>query len=396
MARCANLFYGNPSRELDLVGITGTNGKTTTAHLVHSVLNQQAPSLRMGTLSTAIGDRELEAEMTTPEAVDIQKTLHRAVKKGCQFGVMEVSSHALEFQRVFECHFPVAVFTNLSRDHLDFHKDLESYFNSKTMLFRQDHNPGLRFAVVNSDDPFSKRLVPSPCASVVSFGLARPSDVHLLRSEQTRAGIHLEIDLLGDTLSLESQLIGKHNLYNILAAATACRLLEITPETIQAGLARLKKVPGRFERVDVEAPFSVIIDFAHTPDALENVLNLAAETAQGRVICVFGCGGDRDRSKRPLMGEVVIRKADFAVITSDNPRSEVPLEIIKEIQAGIPPQAINFEVIPDRPEAIRYALQLARSGDLVLLAGKGHETYQEIRGRRIPFDEREIVREALC
>jgi len=396
MARCANEFFGNPSRKLRLVGVTGTNGKTTTCYLIHSILNQASSALRMGTIDTMVGDQRTPATMTTPEAPDIQKALNLGLEQGCAHGTIEVSSHALHLQRVFGCHFPVAVFTNLSQDHLDFHKDLEEYFRAKLLLFQRGYNPGLRYILTNADDAYGRRLARLSEVPSFSYGTSKGSDICLINHRATHQGLELTLAFFGRTFTLQSQLLGTHNLYNIMAAAAACNLSGIPDDTIQAGIRSLRSVPGRFERIHVGSPFTVILDFAHTPDALENALNLAQEISQNRVICVFGCGGDRDRSKRPLMGKVATEKSDMVIITSDNPRSEDPESIIKQIEQGIPSGTSNFESLPDRKKAILRALAVADEGDLILLAGKGHETYQEVDGQRIHFDEREIIKEAFC
>jgi len=396
MARTANLFYGDPSQKLHLVGVTGTNGKTTTCYLIDSILKKISPSLRLGTIDTVIGDQKLKASMTTPEAPDIQEALSTGIQQSCRYGVVEVSSHALHLQRVLECHFPVAVFTNLSQDHLDYHRNMEEYFEVKQQLFNQNYNPGIQYSVVNGDDPYGCRLRELTRVKTFTYGLNENADIRLNSYNSNHEGLELELEFFERPLSLYSPLVGKHNLYNIMAAAVACSLLGIEDQTIREGIRALENVPGRFEKAAIEAPFTVILDFAHTPDALENVLNLAAEISQNRVICVFGCGGDRDRGKRPLMGRIAVEKADLAIVTSDNPRSENPTSIVKEIVEGIPEGATNFESIPDRKKAIQRALEVANEGDLVLLAGKGHEVYQEIRGRKFHFDEREIIVEALC
>lgn len=396
MARTANRFYGNPSQQLRLAGVTGTNGKTTTCYLIDSILKQISPSLRLGTIDTVTGGHKVKSRMTTPEAPDIQQALSSGIQQNCRYGVVEVSSHALHLQRVFECHFRVAVFTNLSQDHLDYHRNMEEYFGVKRQLFDQNHNPGIQYSVTNADDSYGRRLQELTQVKTFTYGSSKNSDIRLKRHNSDHEGLELELKFFERQLSLHSPLVGKHNLYNIMAAATACSLLGIEDEAIREGIRTLEKVPGRFEKAAIEASFTVILDFAHTPDALENVLDLAAEISQNRVICVFGCGGDRDRSKRPLMGRIAAEKADLAIVTSDNPRSENPTSIIKEIEEGIPGGATNFESILDRREAIQRALEVAEEGDLVLLAGKGHEIYQEIQGKKFHFDEREIIEEALC
>lgn len=393
MGILAAQFYQHPSRRLQLVGITGTNGKTTTAFLTHSILERRSPALLMGTIKAKIGEWESESERTTPEAVDIQAILSRALKSGCTAGVMEVSSHALFFHRVYQCSFPVAVFTNLSQDHLDFHKSLEEYFQAKCLLFQKHYNPGLRYAVVNRDDPFAERIELAPAVRRVTFGLSKDNDVYPVSHRTSLEGTRVELKWFDRRLPLSSPLAGEHNFYNIMSAAIAASLLGASDEQIREGVEQMQQVPGRFEKVDTKKPSTVIVDYAHTPHALENVLRLCRQLAQGNVICVFGAGGDRDREKRPLMGAIAARDADWVIVTSDNPRFEDPARIAREIQAGIPAGATHCEVILDRREAITRALEAAGENDIVLLAGKGHEAYQHIQGESIPFDDREVVKE---
>ncbi|HXK59415.1 MAG TPA: UDP-N-acetylmuramoyl-L-alanyl-D-glutamate--2,6-diaminopimelate ligase [Acidobacteriota bacterium] len=392
MAHLAHHFFGRPSEQLKLIGITGTNGKTTTAFLIHSVLQIGAPALLMGTIKTLVGDQELESRHTTPEAIDIQRVLRQALDNGCKYGVMEVSSHALALYRAYQCRFPVSVFTNLTQDHLDFHGTLEEYFQAKLLLFDRTYNPGIEYALVNADDGFSERI---SFGSKVAYGLQAGCDVYPLEYHASLAGTEMKLVFLGRKLSLRSTLVGRHNLYNLMAAAAACSLAGIGDDQIQEGISRMKQVPGRFEKVDIDTPFSVVVDYAHTPDALANVLGLARELTPGRVICVFGCGGDRDRRKRPIMGAISSSKADLVIVTSDNPRSEDPQAIIDEILTGMPPEADRREVIVDRREAIKRAIELAKPGDTVLIAGKGHETYQIFRGQKSHFDDREVVKELV-
>ncbi len=396
MAYSANHFCGEPSRLLPLIGITGTNGKTTTTHLSHTILQQHSKAVMLGSIRTRIGNRDLESTLTTPEAIDVQRILHEALGEGCEFGVMEASSHALFFDRVFQTHFPVSIFTNLSQDHLDFHSSLEEYFSAKELLFQRSYNPGIRWALLNADDSFGQQLISKADGEVVTFGLSEKARIHPLSFRISTEGMEAELDFFDRTLPIKSHLLGRHNLYNLMAAAAACSLLGVPDKTIQAALKELRNVPGRFEKVPVKVPFSIIIDFAHTPDALKNVLELARQVTDKRVICLFGCGGDRDRGKRPQMGAIACRGSDAVIVTSDNPRTEDPQKIIDEIIPGIPKNHTDVEVIPDRKAAIRRAIEIAQPGDLVLLAGKGHETYQEIDGKTFPFDEREIVRKALC
>ncbi|MEE8348543.1 MAG: UDP-N-acetylmuramoyl-L-alanyl-D-glutamate--2,6-diaminopimelate ligase [Acidobacteriota bacterium] len=393
MGVLAAQFYRNPSHRLQLVGITGTNGKTTTAFLTHSILERQAPALLMGTIKAKIGEWESGSERTTPEAVDIQEILDQALRSGCTAGVMEVSSHALFFHRVYQCSFPVAVFTNLSQDHLDFHKSLEEYFQAKRLLFQEHYNPGLRYAVLNCDDPFARRIEVSPSVQRVTFGFSEDNDVHPVSHETSLGGTCVNLKWFDRTLALICPLAGEHNLYNIMSAAIAASLVGASDEQIRKGMEQVGQVPGRFEKVDTRGRSTVIVDYAHTPHALENVLRLCRKLTHGRVICVFGCGGDRDQGKRPIMGAVAARDADRVIVTSDNPRFEDPVRIAQEIQKGIPEEATHWEIILDRREAIERALEVAGENDIVLLAGKGHETYQHIQGGLIPFDDREVVKE---
>ena len=393
MGTLATQFYQHPSRRLQLVGITGTNGKTTTAFLTHSILERQCPALLMGTIKAKIGEWESESERTTPEAVDIQAILDRALKSGCTAGVMEVSSHSLFFHRVYRCSFPVAVFTNLSQDHLDFHKSMEEYFQAKCLLFQEHYNPGLRYAVVNGDDPFAERIELSPAVRRVTFGFSEDNDIYPVAHGTSLEGTRVDLKWFDRRLPLSSPLAGEHNLYNIMSAAIAASLVGASDEQIREGLEQMQQVPGRFERVDTKSPATVMVDYAHTPHALENVLRLCRQLTQGNVICVFGAGGDRDRGKRPSMGAVAARDADRVIVTSDNPRFEDPARIVQEIQEGIPTGATHCEVILDRREAIIRALEVGGKKDIVLLAGKGHEAYQQIQGETIPFDDREVVKE---
>lgn len=396
MAQLADHFYGHPSQNLELVGITGTNGKTTTAYLIQSIFQQVGSSVLMGSIQTRIGDAHHESKLTTPESVDIQKTLATAVEGGCRYGVMEVSSHALSQDRAFACRFPVGVFTNLSQDHLDYHGTLEEYFEAKALLFSEKYNPSLQTPVVNGDDTYGEILADRLGPSAVRFGFNNRFPVCPRGWSSTVEGTKIDLQLLGRRVELQSRLIGKHNLYNVMAAAAACASLGLPTEAIQSGIAALPHVPGRFEKLDVETPFTVVIDFAHTPDALNNVLYLAREVSLGRVICLFGAGGNRDRGKRPKMASIAAKQSDYVIVTSDNPRNESPETIIEEILAGIPDDSCPWEAIVDRREAIKHALRIAQPGDLVILAGKGHETYQEVQGKKLPFDEREVVKEALC
>ena len=393
MACVANAFNDQPSERLQLVGITGTNGKTTTAFLIHAMMEQEAPGLLLGTIHASLHSKNWETERTTPEAIDVQRILSEALQEGCRWGAVEVSSHALAFHRVYKCCFPVGVLTNLSQDHLDFHQTLEEYFQAKHLLFRHSYNPGLRSAVLNQDDCYARRIEPPPGTRVVTFGLDRNADVFPLAQQTSVDATEVELSFFDRRLSLRSSLLGEHNLYNLMSAAAACHLIGVSDDHIRQGVASLKRVPGRFERVGVNRDYTVLVDFAHTPIALKKVLDFCRQLTQKRVLCVFGCGGNRDRGKRPQMGAIAVEGADWVFITSDNPRSEDPGEIIREICSGIPESSTNYETLADRRGAIERALDAANPGDIVLLAGKGHETYQEIQGEKIPFDDRQVVRE---
>jgi len=388
MAPLAARFWGDPTVELRVVGITGTNGKTTTAFLVREVL--EAAGVQCGLLGTVrqvVGGRDEGAERTTPEAIDLQATFRRMLEAGDEACVMEASSHALELHRCDAVHFELALFTNLTQDHLDFHGDMESYFRSKRRLFEM--RP--KTAVVNVDDPFGGRLADE--FECVTFSAAGAPADYMARDAS--------FDVAGSTFAVNGQvelrtgLPGRFNVANALGAYAAAREMGVEPEAIADGLARAERVPGRLEPVDEGQSFAVLVDYAHTPDSLENVLRAARELGDGRLLSVFGAGGDRDRDKRPKMGRAASSLSDLAIVTSDNPRSEDPGAIIEEVLSGIENGAAA-EVEPDRRAAIALALRAARTGDVVVIAGKGHEQGQEFEGgRKVPFDDREVAREEL-
>ncbi|HEX3331914.1 MAG TPA: UDP-N-acetylmuramoyl-L-alanyl-D-glutamate--2,6-diaminopimelate ligase [Gaiellales bacterium] len=389
MAAAADAFYGHPSRELDVVGITGTNGKTTTAFLMHAVLEAAVGQAGLlGTIESRIGGVVEEVARTTPESVDLQAMLRRMVDAGDRACAIEVSSHALELERVAGVRFAAAGFTNLTQDHLDFHPDMEAYFAAKARLFREA--PG----AINVGDEYGRRLAGMAGGPVLTYA-ARPDADADVRPHAVEVGAGGAIALIVSTprgpIPLDVRLRGGFNVENVLCAVTLSELLELPHAAVRAGIAAVPGVPGRFEAVEAGQPFTVLVDYAHTPDGLENVLHSAREITAGRLICVFGCGGDRDRGKRPLMGRVARRLADIALVTSDNPRSEDPEAIIAEIMDGIP-----MESEPDRRAAIERAVGLARAGDVVVIAGKGHEQGQQFADRTLPFDDRTVAREALA
>ena len=388
MALAADAFFGHPTRELELAGVTGTNGKTTTAFLLFAILAAagRRPGL-LGTIENRVGGERRAAVRTTSEAIDVQRLLREMLDAGDRSCAMEATSHGSALKRLLGIRFAVLVFTNLSQDHLDFHGTLEDYFDAKRRLFTEPDVDGRRPpAVVNVGDAHGRRLAAELRAlgeEPVAFELRDAEELEL-----TAGGARF----LVDGIAIETKLRGRFNVENVLAAVRAARVLGIGPEAITTGVEHVTGVPGRFEAVDEGQPFTVLVDYAHTPEALENVLTEAREITAGRLVCVFGCGGDRDRGKRPLMGEVVARLADSAIVTSDNPRSEDPEAIVEEIVAGMPAEP---EVEPDREKAIAIALERAGEGDVVVIAGKGHEQGQEFADRIVPFDDREVAREAL-
>jgi UDP-N-acetylmuramoyl-L-alanyl-D-glutamate--2,6-diaminopimelate ligase len=391
-------FYGHPSRSMSVVGITGTNGKTTTAYLVRAVF--EAAGVKCGLLGTvtySVGDEELPAARTTPEAPDVQRMLRRMVDTGCGACVMEVSSHALALRRVDDMRFAAGVFTNLTRDHLDYHSDMEAYFSAKKRLFEM-LPPGAP-SIINVDDPRGE-LLRKIAGNPVTYGIHKPADVAPGPLSLTFKGLDFDARTPKGRVHVTSPLVGRPNVSNILATIATATALDVSIPSIERGLATLSGVPGRFEVVSSDRDdVTVVIDYAHTDDALKNLLETARPLAERRMITVFGCGGDRDRTKRPLMGAVAARLSDVIVITSDNPRSEDPSRIIEEIKRGVPPASDRDDTavvtIVDRTEAIEFAIRRAQPGDLILLVGKGHEKSQTIGGRELPFDEAEIARRAL-
>lgn len=398
LAAISCAFYGDPSHALSLIGITGTNGKGTTAYLLDAVLARDGrPTGVIGTLGVKRGAQTTSLDRTTPEALDLQRILRKMVDEGVRYVPLEVASHALAQHRVDGCRFRGAVFTNLTQDHLDFHKTLDAYRAAKRILFEQVEPDG--FAVVNADDPSGAAMAAASRALVITYGIGSSA---VVRAEDVRLhlkGAEFAVVTPQARFPARLQLHGRFNVYNALAAIAAAHALGISREVIASALADFTGVPGRFEAIQEGQPFGLIVDYAHTPDGLENVLQAAKDFATGRILVVFGCGGDRDRTKRPVMGRIAARLADIAIVTSDNPRSEEPQAIIDQIMIGIkesgPAPRARVEVEPDRRAAIRRAIELARPGDVVILAGKGHEPYQEIRGVEHPFDDRVVAREAL-
>jgi UDP-N-acetylmuramoyl-L-alanyl-D-glutamate--2,6-diaminopimelate ligase len=403
LARLSANFYKRPAERMAVTGITGTNGKSTTAFLLEAILSAaHRSSVLIGTIEYHVAGKILPAPHTTPEALELNRMLNQALGDGATEAVMEVSSHALAQQRVYGIPFDVAVFTNLTRDHLDYHRTMEEYFAAKRVLFEGCGTDAPRVAVLNCDDEYGQGLVQGNKkrgSQVLTYGL-NTGDFRAEKVDVGQRGTRFDLVTPEATIPLFSSLIGKVNLYNILAAAAAAYARNCKPEAIAKGVENLTHVPGRFERVDCGQPFTVVVDYAHTDDALRNLTALARSFVQqggnrGRVITVFGCGGDRDRAKRPLMGEAAGRGSDFVVLTSDNPRSEDPLAIINDVLAGLQKSGAKYKMEPDRKTAIALAVRHAGPGDIVLIAGKGHEKVQVTREGPIPFDDVEVAREVL-
>ncbi len=401
LARLSANFYKKPAERIAVTGITGTNGKSTTAFLVESILMAAGrKSALIGTIEYHVAGKVLPAPHTTPEALELNRLFNEALGNGTTEAVMEVSSHALAQDRVFGVPFDVAVFTNLTRDHLDYHNTMEEYFAAKRVLFEGCGTDAPRAAVTNVDDEYGAKLAEfsrKRSSVVLKYGWER-GDFHAEKVDITTRGTRFDLVTPEATIPVFSSLIGRVNVYNILAAAGACFARGCKADAIATGIDKLACVPGRFERVDCGQPFTLVVDYAHTDDALRNLTALGRELVsgvQGKVLTVFGCGGDRDRKKRPLMGEAAGRGSDFVVLTSDNPRSEDPLVIINDAVVGLQKSGVKYSVEPDRRKAIAMAIEEARPGDIVLVAGKGHEKVQVTREGAVPFDDLEVAREAL-
>jgi UDP-N-acetylmuramoyl-L-alanyl-D-glutamate--2,6-diaminopimelate ligase len=401
VSTCAEVsaaFYGHPSQQLKMIGVTGTNGKTTTTHLIEFFLTQaQLPTALLGTLYTRWAGFQETALHTTPFAAQLQQQLAHAWDAGNRYAVMEVSSHALAQGRVQECTFEVTVFTNLTQDHLDFHKDMEDYFSAKALLFDPNYLKGR--AILNLDDSYGKRLIDALASDKSwSYSVSNPAaDFYTSDLHYESDGVSGLLHTPAGKVAFQSPLVGQFNLSNLLAAIATVLHLGLNLESVIECLPQFTGVPGRVERVRIseKQDISVIVDYAHTPDSLENLLKAARPFIAGKMICVFGCGGDRDRTKRPIMGKIAADLADLAVVTSDNPRTEDPERILQDIIAGIPATA-NLLVIGDRASAIHQAIKDAKPGDGVVIAGKGHEDYQILGTEKIHFDDREQAREALA
>ncbi|MCG0274728.1 MAG: UDP-N-acetylmuramoyl-L-alanyl-D-glutamate--2,6-diaminopimelate ligase [Thermosediminibacteraceae bacterium] len=390
LSEASSLFFGKPAEKLKVVGVTGTNGKTTTTYLIKAILDEAGYSTGVvGTIGVRIKDRLLPSERTTPESLELNHIFSEMLKEGVEYVSMEVSSHSLKLHRVDHINFEVGVFTNLTQDHLDFHINFEDYYASKKKLFSLS-----RKAVINVDDESGRRLCRELNIPVLTYAIEEKADVKAENVTINESGVSFDVCALDKRKKIRYRVPGRFSVYNSLAAISACLILGVDLDTIAEALEKVKGVPGRFEPVDEGQDFTVIVDYAHTPDGLENVLSTIKSFARGRIITVFGAGGDRDRGKRPLMGRVVSEYSDYFIITSDNPRSEDPEAIIDDIEKGVSENS-KYERMPDRKEAIKRAIELASEGDVILIAGKGHENYQIIKDKVLPFDDREVAREFL-
>ena len=396
LAISAANFFGQPAKALQLIAVTGTNGKTTTTSLIDSVLRGSGAKTGLfGTIAYHTPRGEYPAPNTTPESLDLQGFLAEIRDAGGKFAVMEASSHALVMDRLWGCHFQAAVFTNLTREHLDFHKNFEDYFAAKRRLFEGTGAGAPEVAVLNADDAYSARLI-GLAKKTVSYGIESPADISARKFQLTFSGLTFTAQTPNGKLQIQSPLVGRINVYNVLAAIGAAQAAGMSNETIEAGIRQLQNVPGRFQRVDLGQPFLVIVDFAHTDDALEKLIKTARElNPKGRVITLFGCGGGKDRTKRPVMGEVAGRLSDLTILTNDNPRQEDPLKIISDIVVGMQKSNGKYLIEQDREKAIGIAFDEARAGDLVLLAGKGHEDYQILADKTLPWDDRKVAQQEL-
>src|SRR5579864_831256 len=396
LAITAANFFGHPSGALQLVAVTGTNGKTTTTSLVDAIIKASGAKTGLfGTIAyhTPLGD--YPAPNTTPESVDLQGFLAEIRDAGGRYGVLEASSHSLAMDRLWGCHFAAAVFTNLTREHMDYHKTFEDYFAAKLRLFEGTGAGAPDVAVINTDDEYGKRLA-GLAKNVVTYGLDSGAQLTTKKFHLTFSGLSFTAQTLNGKIEIESSLVGRINVYNILAAIGAAQALGLSNEIIASGIRNLKNVSGRFQPIAMGQPFLVVVDYAHTDDALENLIRTARElNPKGRIITLFGCGGLKDRTKRPVMGEVAGRLSDLTILSSDNPKSEDPLKIISDIVVGLQKTHGKYMIEPDREKAIGLAIDEARAGDILLLAGKGHENYQILADRTLEFDDREVARRAL-
>lgn len=391
LALMSAAYFGYPSKHFGLIGVTGTNGKTTTTYLIKSILDKKGYNAALlGTISNIIGGNTVEAKRTTPESYDLQEMFWEMKRAETDYCIMEVSSHSLELKRVAGCYFAVGIFTNLTRDHLDFHGTFENYLNAKLKLFEQS-----KAAVINIDDEYGRQIINRIGVPIITYSERCEADVRATDVEITSKCSEFVLKYKDETIPVCIPLPGRFNVYNALAAASACICQGVSLKDIKMGLENASGISGRSEVIDSGRGFTIVIDYAHTPDGLDNILNTVREYAKGRIITLFGCGGDRDKTKRPIMGEVAGKLSDICIVTSDNPRSEEPQSIIEDIMPGVRKTSSDYRIVVDRREAIIKAISIAGENDVIVIAGKGHETYQVLKDKTIHFDEREIVNDIL-
>ncbi|MGM0436879.1 MAG: UDP-N-acetylmuramoyl-L-alanyl-D-glutamate--2,6-diaminopimelate ligase [Bacillota bacterium] len=392
MAYISAEFYENPQKELKLIGVTGTNGKTTTTKLIRSILERAGHKTGLiGTIGNYINKEEISTSRTTPNSLELNKFFNKMRKQGVEYVIMEVSSHAIDLKRVFNLDFEIAVFTNITQDHLDYHKTFDNYIKVKSKLFNQVKNNG--YSIVNIDDDSADRIINSTNSKIIKYSLNQNSDFQAKNIDLNTSGVSFKINNFEEKIYLN--ITGKFNIYNALAAIAVASVLNIDYNTIKEGLEKIDGIPGRFELIKERQNFTVIVDYAHTADGMENVLKTIEDLLKNKVIIVFGCGGDRDKDKRPKMGKVAAEYGDYIFITTDNPRSERPESIIEDIEKGLLNNEGKYEIIVDRKDAINNAIKMAEKNDIVVIFGKGHETYQVFKDKTIHFDDREVAREAI-
>ena len=391
LALAASNYYEKPASKMKIIGVTGTNGKTTCTFMVKSILEEAGYKVGLvGTIANYIGHKKLYSERTTPESLELQKLFFEMVNAGVDYCIMETSSHSLYLDRVYGIKFSQAIFTNLTRDHLDFHKTFENYYKAKLILFQNTSN-----SVINMDDSYGKRIYEDACGSKTAYSIEQEADLTASNLDMHSRGASFDVTYKGEKKHINLNIPGKYNVMNALGSIGACIGEGIEMDTVKRGLEKMLSVPGRCEIVThgYNIGFEVIVDYAHTPDGLDNILKTAREFTKGRLIAVYGCGGDRDNTKRPIMGEIGTKLSDIAFITSDNPRTEDPMKIINQVVEGV--KKNNYKVIENRREAIEEAIKTAKQDDVIVIAGKGHEDYQILKEGKIHFDEREIVSEII-
>lgn len=399
LALLADTFYNQPTHNLHLIGVTGTNGKTTTSHIIDEMMQHHGHKTGLiGTINMKIADETFAVKNTTPDSLTLQRAFHEMVNSKVDSAVMEVSSHALHLGRVHGCDYDVAVFTNLSQDHLDYHKTMDEYKQAKGLLFSQlgnrfNHDKP-KFAILNNDDPASMTYKMMTQATIITYGLIEKSDIMATEILMSSSGTSFTLITPQHTKRVTMKLVGKFNVYNVLAAVSAAIVSGVSIDTIVEVIQTISGVPGRFEVVDKGQDFAVIVDYSHTPDSLQNALETIGQFAKSKIYCIVGCGGDRDRTKRPIMAQIATKFADYAILTSDNPRSEDPEAILLDMTDGL--DADNYEVIVDRHQAIEHAIVSASKDDVILIAGKGHETYQIIGKTVFDFDDRTVAKSAIA